>query len=301
MTSHTDIKANDWIDRWLPLRWRPYARLMRLDRPVGTWLLLLPCWWGLALASENGISLWYMFLFSCGALLMRGAGCAINDMWDRDFDRQVERTKTRPLAAGDLTMRQAMIFTLFLMALSLCVLLQFNGLTICVGLSSIVLVIFYPLAKRFIWWPQFVLGLTFNWGVLLGWSAVQNSFSWPPLCLYVASVFWTLGYDTIYAHQDKADDATVGIKSLALYLGDRSRLWIGAFYDLFFIGLLMAGYMMDFSVWFYVGVGGGYLHAIWQILTWLEDDPANSLDKFKSNRDFGLIILAAIMMGRLFL
>lgn len=298
---HTDIAANDWIDQWLPKGWRPYARLMRLDRPIGTWLLFLPCCWSVALASEGGMSWWYLLLFGVGSLLMRGAGCAINDMWDRDLDKQVERTKTRPLAAGDITIKQAAVFTASLFAISLYLLLQFNLTTICVGLSSVVLIILYPLAKRITWWPQLVLGLTFNWGALMGWSAVRGTIEWPAVLLYIAGVFWTLAYDTIYAHQDKDDDRKVGIKSLALYLGDGSRLWISGFFDLFFISLIAAGWLMDLSLWFYVGIGVGYAHAIWQVLTWLEDDPASSLNMFKSNRDFGLIIFAAILMGRLFI
>jgi 4-hydroxybenzoate polyprenyltransferase len=300
MSLHTDIKSGDWIDRLLPRGVRPYARLMRLDRPIGTWLLFLPCCWSVALASPHGMSLYYLFLFGVGSLLMRGAGCAINDMWDVELDRRVERTQKRPLAAGDVSLRQALLFVAVLCALSLVILLQFNALTIGIGLASMMLVVSYPLAKRVTWWPQFVLGLTFNWGALLGWSAVRETIELPALLLYVAGVFWTLAYDTIYAHQDKVDDARVGVKSLALYLGERSKLWIAGFFDLCFLCLIAAGWLSGLSFWFYVGIGMGYAHAIWQLLTWLEDNPQSSLDKFKSNRDFGLIIMAAILMGKIF-
>ncbi|MGE0109733.1 MAG: 4-hydroxybenzoate octaprenyltransferase [Bdellovibrionales bacterium] len=300
MSLHTDIKSGDWIDRLLPRGVRPYARLMRLDRPIGTWLLFLPCCWSVALASPHGMSLYYLFLFGVGSLLMRGAGCAINDMWDVELDRRVERTQKRPLAAGEVSLRQALVFVAVLCVLSLLILLQFNALTIGIGLASMALVVSYPLAKRVTWWPQFVLGMTFNWGALLGWSAVRETIELPALLLYVAGVFWTLAYDTIYAHQDKADDARIGVKSLALYLGERSKLWIAGFFDLCFLCLIAAGWLSGLSSWFYVGIGMGYAHAIWQLLTWLEDNPQSSLDKFKSNRDFGLIIMAAILMGKLF-
>ncbi len=234
---HTDIAKGDWVDRFLPSKARPYARLMRLDRPIGTWLLLWPCWWSVALAGIEGWrEIGFMILFAVGAIIMRGAGCVVNDLYDRDIDVKVERTLTRPLASGEISKEGAISLLILLLCAGLAVLLQFNQLPRWIGASSLVLVFTYPLAKRVTWWPQFVLGLTFNWGALLGWTAVRGEIGGPALLLYAAGVFWTLGYDTIYAHQDKKDDVLIGIKSLALYLGDRSRFWIGAFYMAFLGG-----------------------------------------------------------------
>ena len=297
---HTDILSGDWIDRFLPVRFRPFARLMRLDRPIGSWLLLLPCWWSLALASEEGISLWFMFLFVVGAVVMRGAGCAINDMWDRELDKTVERTKTRPIASGALALQSALIFTAFLLLIGFILLLQFNTLTIWLGVSSLILVVLYPLAKRVTWFPQFVLGLAFNWGALLGWAAVRGELALPAFLLYVAGIFWTLAYDTIYAHQDTSGDRLFGVKSLALRLGDKSQLWIAGFFDLCFLSLILAGWFAGLHVGFYVGLCVAFLHALWQLLSWHQKEPSSSLEKFRSNRDFGLIILAAILMGKIF-
>lgn len=295
---HTDIAKDDWVDRFLPHKARPYARLMRLDRPIGTWLLLWPCWWSAALAGiEGGREIGFMILFAIGAVIMRGAGCVLNDLYDRDIDGKVERTQTRPLVSGEISVFGAAVFLIFLLLAGLAVLVQFNALTRWLGVGSLILVFTYPLAKRVTWWPQLVLGLTFNWGALLGWTAVRGEVGLPALLLYVAGIFWTLGYDTIYAHQDKRDDALVGIKSLALYLGERSRVWIGSFYAAC-LGLLVAsGAAAGMGLLFFVLLLLPAAHAFWQLRTWKMDDPANCLARFRSNRDFGVLVFMAIAAG----
>lgn len=292
--SYTDIPAGNWIDRFLPACSHPYARLMRLDRPIGTWLLLLPCWWSVAIASEKLPDIWLMVLFAAGAIIMRGAGCVLNDIYDRDFDKKVERTSTRPLASGEVSLKQALLLFALLLFLGLLVLLQMNSFTVWLGVLSLVLIVIYPLMKRIVWWPQFVLGLAFNWGALMGWSAVRGELGWPAVLLYVGGIFWTLGYDTIYAHQDKRDDIMVGVKSLALKLGDKSRGWIAFFFAaaIFFISLAGEG------LGFYVALPAAMAHALWQLIGWKMDDPANCLRRFRSNRDFGFIILAALIAGK---
>ncbi len=298
MTPHTDIRVGDWTDCFLPAPVRPYARLMRLDRPIGTWLLLLPCLWSVTLASDGLPSPVLLALFALGALIMRGAGCAINDLYDRHLDGQVERTATRPLPSGQVKPWQALLFVAALLLLGLAVLLQFNAFTVWLGVASLALVFTYPLAKRVTWWPQFVLGLAFNWGALMGWSAVQGSLSWSAFFLYAAGIFWTLGYDTIYAHQDKEDDAKIGIKSLALKLGSRSRPIIALFYAACLAGLALVGWVSQLGATYYGVLALAALHAVWQLALWRVDDPADSLRRFNSNRDFGLIIWAALAVGK---
>lgn len=298
---HSDIRSGDWIDTRLPAVARPYARLMRLDRPIGTWLLLLPCLWSLALASDGLPNLWFAFLFVLGSIIMRGAGCVINDLCDRDLDGRVERTKTRPLVGGQVSIRQAILFTLFLFFLGFLILIQFNSFTFWLGVASIPIVCLYPLAKRVTWWPQFVLGLAFNWGALMGWGAMHGSLGWPAILLYVGGVFWTLGYDTIYAHQDKEDDRIVGIRSLALYLGDQSRTGIAFFYAVFLLLTFFAAVSAGVGLVFYYIFAAALAHMLWQLVSWRMDDPANCLMRFRSNRDLGLIVLLAIVCGRVML
>lgn len=230
-TNASDIPKGNWVDRFLPAFARPYARLARLDRPIGTWLLLFPCWWSIALAAPGfATGLWLFVLHGLGALLMRGAGCTYNDIVDREFDRQVARTADRPIASGAVSVKKAVVFMFAQMALAFVILLQFNFFAIMVGVASLILVFTYPLMKRITWWPQFFLGLAFNWGALLGYASATGTLDWAPVLLYVAGIFWTLGYDTIYAHQDKEDDVLVGVKSSALRLGESSRVGIGLFY-----------------------------------------------------------------------
>lgn len=294
----TDIRRGGWIDRWAPAFARPYLRLARLDRPIGTWLLLFPCWWSTALASP-GWPDWRLFvLFAIGATVMRGAGCTVNDILDRDFDARVERTRGRPIPSGQVSVRQAVAFLVLQLLIGLVVLLQFNTLTIALGVLSLVLVFTYPLMKRITWWPQAFLGLAFNWGALVGWTAVRGELEWPALMLYAAGIAWTLGYDTIYAHQDKEDDARIGVKSTALRLGDQSKIWIYAFYTLTFGGILLAGQLAGVGWAFRLVLGLGLMQLAWQVATWNPDDQNDCLEKFRSNRWFGWMVLAAAVAGR---
>jgi 4-hydroxybenzoate polyprenyltransferase len=297
--NHTDSPSTSWINRQLPQWARPYVRLIRLDRPIGTWLLLLPCWWGVVLAGGRVPDLWLMFLFGIGAIVMRGAGCIVNDIYDREIDQLVERTQSRPLASGEVKVWQAVLFLALLLVIGFCVLMQFNRFTIVLGVASLALVFTYPLAKRVTWWPQLVLGLAFNWGALMGWSAVQGTLGLPALLLYAAGIFWTLGYDTIYARQDMRDDALAGVKSLALKLGDNARPWVAGFYTAALLILVAAGLAAGLGNSYYILLAIAAFHAIWQLAGWRMDDPANCLQRFRRNRDFGLIVLAAIMIGKI--
>lgn len=278
---------------------RPYLRLIRADRPIGTWLLLIPCAWSTALATGGRPDPWVLALFAAGAFVMRGAGCTINDLVDRDIDRRVARTATRPIASGEISAFSAAIFLVALLLVGLAVLLQFNRFTVILGLSSIGLIVIYPFMKRVTYWPQLMLGLVFNWGALVGWSAERGMVEMPAVLMYVACVFWTLGYDTIYAHQDKADDQVVGVKSTALKFGSATSGWLIFFYGMVVILLCLSGLVAQ-QTWPYFGfiVAGG-IHLVWQIRSLDIDDPANCLRRFKSNRDFGFIVFAAIVFGGL--
>ncbi len=296
---HTDIQDGTWVDRWLPSAARPYARLARLDRPIGTWLLLFPGWWAIALAAPPGQwpDLWLMALFAVGAVVMRGAGCTVNDILDRDLDAQVERTRVRPIPSGQVTTRQALAFLVVQLLLGFLVLIQLNWLSIWLGVASLLLVGTYPLMKRITWWPQAFLGLTFNWGALMGWTAVTGSLDAPALLLYAGCILWTLGYDTIYAHQDKEDDARVGIRSTALLFGDRSRHWVGLFYAGAFVLWCLAviprgdSAVMSLPMLAVAGL------LLFQLRGWDQDDPADSLATFKASRFVGWALLLAIIAG----
>ncbi len=299
----TDMPVRSWADRLLPPPARPYARLMRLDRPIGTWLLLFPGWWSVALAFDTlrwrwdslGWFLWLMALFGVGALLMRGAGCTWNDIVDRDFDARVERTRSRPIPSGQISVRQALFFMALQMSVALAILLQFNRFAVGVGAFSLVVVFIYPLMKRWTYWPQIVLGMAFNWGALLGWAAVRGDLNWTPVFLYVAGMFWTLGYDTIYAHQDKEDDILIGIKSTALKLRERTRPLLWGFYALALVLIAAAGWSDGLGLFFWIGLGFGALQLAWQAGRVNIDDPADCLRKFKSNRVFGWCLLLGLL------
>ncbi|MXY42188.1 MAG: 4-hydroxybenzoate octaprenyltransferase [Rhodospirillaceae bacterium] len=298
----TDMPAQSWIDRLLPRPARPYARLMRLDRPIGTWLLLFPGWWSIALAFDTlawtwdgaGRFLWFMALFGAGALLMRGAGCTWNDITDREFDAMVERTRTRPIPSGQVSVRQALAFMMLQMAVAFGILLQFNGFAVLVGAASLAIVFVYPLMKRVTYWPQIVLGLAFNWGALLGWAAVRGDLGWPPVLLYIAGIFWTLGYDTIYAHQDKEDDILIGVKSSALKLGANTRPWLWFFYGMASLLIAAAGWLDGLGSVFWIGFALGVVQLGWQAAKVDIDDPADCLRIFKSNRVFGWCLLLGL-------
>ncbi|XP_061375469.1 4-hydroxybenzoate polyprenyltransferase, mitochondrial [Gastrolobium bilobum] len=291
-----------WIDLYLPTKVQPYARLARLDKPIGTWLLLWPCMWSITLAAPPGHlpDFKMLALFGCGALLLRGAGCTVNDLIDRDIDTMVERTKLRPVASGLLTQFQGLSFLGFQLLLGLGILLQLNNYSRVLGASSLLLVFSYPLMKRFTFWPQAYLGLTFNWGALLGWTAIKGSLD-PSIVLplYVSGVFWTLVYDTIYAHQDKEDDLKVGVKSTALRFGDSTKEWITGFGIACLSSLALSGYNAEIGWPYYafLAVASGQLG--WQIWTVDLSSRADCNRKFVSNKWFGAIIFGGILAGRL--
>lgn len=295
----SDIAAGDWVDRRLPAAARPYVRLARLDRPIGIWLLMYPCWWGAALATPGWPDPWMLALFALGAAVMRAAGCTLNDIADREFDARVARTAGRPIPSGQISVGRAVLFMLALVVAGLAVLIQFNRFAIGLGAASLVLVALYPFAKRVTDWPQAVLGLTFNWGALLGWAAVTGGLAWPAVLLYAAGVAWTLGYDTIYAHQDKADDAIVGVRSTALRLGAATRSWLWGFYAAAIALLAAAGLAAGLAWPFAVALAAAAAHLAWQVAGLDPDDPADCLARFRANRHVGLIVFAGIVAGRL--
>lgn len=297
----SDIRTEHWILRIAPAPARPYLRLIRADRPIGTWLLLIPCLWAAALAGKalalETPPVLYFALFAGGSFVMRGAGCVVNDLWDRDIDAKVARTATRPIASGEISVARALAFLALLLLIGLAILVQFNSMTIIVAVSSLGLVVVYPLMKRIIWWPQAILGLTFNWGALVGWTAVTGELGKPALVLYAAGFFWILGYDTLYGHQDKADDIAVGVKSSSIRLGDKTKPAVAAFYLCTLALIAWAGDMAGLGWPFLVALGIAALHFAWQVATLDIDDPMNCLTRFKSNRDAGLIVFLGILLG----
>ncbi len=298
MSQIADAPHKNWVDTYSPLYFRPYLRLARADRPIGIWLLLWPCWWALTLAGGTGsllLTLWYFLLFAIGATVMRAAGCIYNDILDRDIDAQVERTKNRPLASGEISVKKALLFMLLCCLAGLFVLLQFNWFTVFLGISSLGIVAIYPIMKRVTYWPQLVLGLAFSWGALVGWSCIHNSLDWPAYCLYTATILWTIGYDTIYAHQDKEDDALLGLKSTALRFGNSTKLWLFIFYGITIVLLSLAGFLADIHYSYFAGIFLGTLHLLWQITTLDIRNNDNCLARFRSNRDFGAIIFASLV------
>ena len=301
-TSHhiADAGKDNWVERLLPQAIQPYAQLMRLDRPIGWWLLLLPCWWGLFLAQiarGGGLpNLWFAFLFLLGAIIMRGAGCTLNDIADRNYDGLVARTKGRPIPSGRVSVIQALVFFSAQCLLGLIILLQFNFYTVVLTNASLLIVAVYPFMKRITHWPQLVLGLAFNWGALVGWSANQGSLAWPSVVLYLGGIFWTLGYDTIYAHQDKEDDVLIGVKSTALQFGESTRGWLIGFFALALISIDAALWLAGASFIAHMGVALAALHAIWQVTRFGINNSALCLRLFKSNREFGLIISSFLFL-----
>ncbi|KAJ9556288.1 hypothetical protein OSB04_010902 [Centaurea solstitialis] len=294
--------SGSWVDLYLPRKIRPYAHLARLDKPIGTWLLAWPCMWSITLAAPPGHlpDMKMLTLFGCGAFLLRGAGCTINDLLDRDIDTKVERTKSRPVASGALTPFQGVGFLGLQLLLGLGILLQLNNYSRILGASSLLLVFLYPLMKRITFWPQAFLGLTFNWGALLGWSAIRGSLD-PAvvLPLYLSGVCWTLVYDTIYAHQDKEDDKMVGIKSTALRFGDDTKKWVSGFGIACISGLALGGYNANIGWPYYVFLAGASGQLAWQIWTVDIYSGADCSRKFVSNKWFGAIVFGGILIGRL--
>ncbi|KAL9247073.1 hypothetical protein vseg_020543 [Gypsophila vaccaria] len=291
-----------WVDLYLPEGVRPYAKLARMDRQIGTWLLAWPCMWSIALAAEPGHlpDLKMLALFGCGAFLLRGAGCTVNDLFDQDIDGKVERTKLRPIASGLLTPFQGISFLGVQLLLGLGILLQLNNYSRILGASSLLLVFTYPLMKRLTFWPQAYLGLAFNWGALLGWSAVRGSLDpYIVLPLYASGVCWTLVYDTIYAHQDKEDDVKVGVKSTALRFGDSTKEWLTGFGSVCISGLALSGYNADLGWPYYTCLTAASGQLAWQIYTVDLSNRADCNRKFVSNKWFGALIFSGILFGRL--
>ncbi len=295
-----DAAPENWVDHHLPRAAIPYARLMRLDRPIGWWLLLLPCWWGLALGQiglGGGLpDLWYGFLFFIGAVIMRGAGCTHNDLADYRFDAQVARTRSRPLPSGQVSRMQARAFVVAQLLAGLAILVQFNRYTVVLASASLAIVAIYPFMKRVTHWPQLVLGLAFNWGALVGWAALHGGLALAPVLLYAGGIFWTLAYDTIYAHQDKEDDILIGVKSTALMFGAATGRWLIIFFGAALILIDAAILAAGGGVIAHLGVAAAALHAAWQVKHFNGNDSALCLALFKSNRIFGLILVAALVM-----
>jgi 4-hydroxybenzoate polyprenyltransferase len=298
-----DAAPLNWVDRWAPASWRPYLRLGRFDRPIGAWLLLFPCWWSQTLAQvasrEPFPNFFYLFLFAVGALTMRASGCAYNDYVDRFIDSRVQRTSSRPIPSGQVTPEGALKFVVITALIGLVVLLQFNWFTVWLGIASLLIVAVYPFAKRVTSYPQIVLGLAFNWGALVGWAAEKGSLDWPAVALYVGCVFWTVGYDTIYAHQDKEDDALLGLGSTALRFGDSTVSFVGTFYGLAGLLWLTAGALAGAHLVYFLSVTLVFLQMSWQVATLDIRDPANCLWRFKSNRDVGIAVFVGLIVDML--
>src|SRR5580704_7999168 len=295
--------TGNWVDRYAPVRARAYLRLARLDRPIGSWLLLLPCWWSSALAAivaHRPIpNLWHVALFFVGAFAMRGAGCTWNDIVDRDLDARVERTRSRPIPSGQVSVRQAAAFLIAQALVGLLVLLQFNPFAIATGIASLAIVAIYPFMKRYTYWPQIVLGLAFSWGALMGWAAAFGRLDGPALLLYAGTISWVIGYDTIYAHQDREDDALIGVKSTALLFGNRTKPMLGIFYGLAVILIGAAGMTVHAGVAFMLGLAAFACHLGWQIWRLDINDPDLCLMLFRSDRDAALILLAGMVLDAL--
>jgi 4-hydroxybenzoate polyprenyltransferase len=291
--------TGNWVDGVAPAWARPYLRLARLDRPIGSWLLLMPCWWSAALAAVHArsqVNVWYLLLFFIGAFAMRGAGCTWNDIVDRDLDAQVERTRSRPIPSGQVTVASAAAFLVLQALVGLAVLLQFNRFTVYVGFASLAVVAIYPFMKRITYWPQIVLGLAFSWGALMGWPATFARLDLPALLLYAGAISWVIGYDTIYAHQDREDDALIGIKSTALLFRERTKPMLALFYALAVALIALAGWSAGAGLVFSFGLLAFAAHLAWQIARLDVDDPINCLVVFKSNRDAGLILFAGLVL-----
>jgi 4-hydroxybenzoate polyprenyltransferase len=291
--------AGNWVDTRAPQWSRPYLRLSRLDRPIGSWLLLMPCWWSAALAAGITESVdklpRILALFFVGAFVMRGAGCTWNDITDRDLDARVERTRSRPIPAGQVSVSQAMAFLVVQALIGLAVLLQFNVFAVATGIASLIIVAVYPFMKRITWWPQVVLGLAFSWGALMGFAVILGRIDAPALALYAGSIAWVIGYDTIYAHQDAEDDALIGIKSTARLFGARTGLALNVFYGLAVVLIGAAVAVAGAGALAWVGLAAFAAHLAWQIKRLRIEDPALCLRLFKSNRDAGLLLFAGLL------
>jgi len=295
--------TGNWVDGLAPSFARPYLRLARLDRPIGSWLLLVPCWWSAGLAGMRAghlPSLWHIALFFIGAFAMRGAGCTWNDLVDRDLDGRVERTRSRPIPSKQVSVAQAIAFMLAQSLIGFLVLIQFNRFTVMCGLASLLVVAIYPFMKRITYWPQVVLGLAFSYGALMGWPAAFGRLDGAAFVLYAGSIAWVIGYDTIYAHQDREDDLLIGIKSTALLFQHNTRPMLAGFYAGAVVLIAVAGFMAGGHLVFAIGLIVFAAHLAWQVMRLDIDDPAHCLKLFKSNRDAGLILFGAMLLDAVF-
>jgi 4-hydroxybenzoate polyprenyltransferase len=293
----TDIRAGGWVAR-LPAALRPYALLARLDRPIGVWLLFLPGLWGIVLARPEPLAaLRLVLLFAVGSLVMRAAGCVVNDLWDRDIDRRVVRTAGRPLASGVLRPRHALAFLAALLLIGLGILLQLNRLAQLMGIASLLLVALYPLAKRVTWWPQLVMGFTFGFGAPMGYAAATGRIDLACAAIYAAAILWDLGFDTIYAHQDREDDALVGVKSTARLFGEHTRPFLAACYAGTVAMLAVAGLLAGLAPWFLPALALPAVLLGRQVIVLDINDPAQCLRLFRANREAGLAAGAALLAG----
>ncbi|REC55887.1 4-hydroxybenzoate octaprenyltransferase [Rhodosalinus sediminis] len=306
-----DAVSGNWVDRRAPAAWRPYLRLSRADRPIGTWLLLLPCWWGLTLGilatgSARPHDLWIFAGCAIGAWLMRGAGCTWNDVTDRDIDGGVWRTAGRPIPSGQVSVRGAILWMCAQALVAFAILLTFNTAAIALGILALLPVAVYPFAKRFTWWPQVFLGLAFNWGALLAFTAHTGALAWPAVALYLAGIAWTLFYDTIYAHQDREDDALIGVKSTARLFGAETPRWLRRFLvaavalmGLAVLGAAPRGDILALGI----ALGGPVAfaaHLVWQLGRLDLDDHGGLLTLFRANRDAGLLVVPFFALAALF-
>ena len=297
MTTHTDIVATGWVAR-LPRPWLPYLLLARADRPIGFWLLFLPGAWGILLAGPAGwTAVRLILLFGIGSLVMRAAGCVVNDLWDRDIDRKVARTAGRPLASGLIRPRQALVFLAGLLLVGLAVLLRLNRLTQALGAGSLLLVGLYPLAKRVTWWPQLMMGFTFGFGAPMGYAAAAGQIDAAGAALYAAAILWDLGFDTIYAHQDREDDALVGVRSTARLFGDRTRPFLTACYTAAVGMLALSGWLAGAGALFYPALLLPAALLARQVVALDINDPARCLMLFRANREVGLAVSLALLAG----
>jgi 4-hydroxybenzoate polyprenyltransferase len=292
--------TGNWVDHRAPDWLKPYLRLTRLDRPIGWWLLLLPCWWSSALAAVAdrawGPSPWHIVLLLVGAIVMRGAGCTWNDLVDRDIDAKVERTRSRPIPSGQVSVRAALVFLVAQALVGLLVLVQFNRFAIMVGIASLAVVAIYPFMKRVTYWPQIFLGLAFSWGALMGWAGARGALELSAFLLYAGSIAWVIHYDTIYAHQDREDDALVGLKSTALLFAENTKPALMVFSALAVVLIGLAGYFAGAGIVFALGLAAFAAHLAWQIACIDIADPESCLKVFRSNRDAGLILFVALLL-----
>jgi 4-hydroxybenzoate polyprenyltransferase len=298
-----DAQRGNWVDRYAPDWLKPYARLARWDRPIGFWLLFWPCGFSLGLAAvknpASGFDWWALLLCFVGAVAMRGAGCTFNDIVDRDIDPLVERTRSRPIPAGQVSVRNAIVFMVLQALIGLVILLQFNLFTVAVGAASLLLVAIYPFMKRVTWWPQFFLGLAFSWGALVGWTSQTGAISLPPLLLYLGCILWTIGYDTIYAMQDIEDDALIGVKSTARLFGRRTRMLVALFYAAAIVLWGIAGTLVGGGLAFGLVMLAAVALLAWQVVTLDGKAPGNPLIRFKANHWVGAAVTLALLIESL--